>query len=622
MADQSIVISDLRGGISDEHPAKLGPNQVAYALNMDYWDGWLGGRRNGVTVKTTPTVPATILHRHQPSSDPADDRLWALFANGQVAFYDAAFTLTVPTVSPSFLFLEYDGSFASLHGKLFIAGKSGLSRMHVYDGSVVRRTGMAAPVAAPSVADTGSGAYTVTRYFRVRFTEMSGSAVLRRSEPSNTTTFTPSGSGSAARVSRPSLISEGETHWEVEESINGGDWYRLAQLTTATLTYDDSLASTAVATTGTLSADIGDYLNLPAARWLTVDDDRLVYAGNFEDASLDARVGWTPLSNAEGAGNDERAPLDAGSYVDIDGRNGGALTGLTAFDRKILVFKASSIHSLIRSGSRERAYTLGPVISRTVGAMEYSIAEGLDAQGNACIYFADSKQGLMRLGAQGLENLSTHLLKEWGLLDRTSAIVKSVDGTYHEEKGQYWLNVTVGANGWPNFRWVYDRYTGGITFHTIAPSSTAYFAMTYWNGKPHVSDNTRILKCDDPAATGDASQGFRAYMLTRAYQPGGMLFKSGVTMAAIETSTHSGVSLSLRLVRNYGVESKSVTLSLAPTAEELSAGVTNIIRPIDNASISEAIAVQFEIGDASAVSVEPWQLHQMVFRIRGESRTA
>lgn len=616
-----LVISDLRGGLSDEHPAKLDLNQVAYAQNVDYWDGWLGGRRNGSSVAKTIGIPPHFLHRHTPTTTAANDTLWGLFDTGAGLFvyYDAAFSATAPSVSPADSFASSHASFASLHGKLFIAADTTAYRLHVYDGTLIRRTGMAPPLLGPAAVDTGVGSYADTRYFRVRYIEIITGVITRRSEPSPTSAFIPSGTGLSARLTRPALVGEGETHWEIEESINRGDWYRIARLAVGTTTYDDSLAAAAVASdeNSILSEDIGDYALLPSARWLVVDDDRLIYAGNIEDPTLDARVGWTPLGTQVGVGNDERAPLDAGSYIDVDDRNGGLVTGLKAFDRKILVFKQSSINTLVRSSSRTRAYVLGPVISRVHGALPYSIAEGLDSSGNACVYFADSTQGLMRWGGNGLETISIQLIRLWTDLNRDSSF-KVCEGVYHAEKGQFWLNVASSSSVAPNFRWVYDRFTGGVTFHTLPEAA---YSMAMWDGKPHVGTATQIIRCDDQAATNDYGTAFRAYVRTRAYQAGKLLRRTATSGAVLEATPHSGVTLSLTLIRDYGMETRTVSVSLAPTAAETLAGVTNIIRLIDDGYLTEALTLQFEIGDAGAVSAPAWQLHQLVLNLIGEGKS-
>lgn len=622
MSKAPLIINDLRGGMSDEHPAKLGEHQVAYAQNVDFYNGWLGGRRNGSSAPIITATASYQLHRHQPTSSPVDDRLWLVTATGGFVYYDATPLAYSVSISPADTFSPVNGAdFASLHGKLFIACDSNVSRLHVFDGTTLRRTGMSAPAAAPGVANTGSGSFLSTRYYRVRFVEMSGSTVIRRSEASAVTTFSPSGSGLSARVTKPTTVSEGETHWELEESIDNANFYRIARTIVGTTTYDDSLVATAVATTGVLSDDSGDNLTLPSARWLTVDDDRLIYAGNFEDATLDARVGWTPLGSQTGVGNDERAPLDIGSYIDIDGRNGGKITGVRAFERKVFVFKESGVYTLLRTGNSDRAYVLGPVISRTVGALPFSIAEGLDSTGQACLYFTDRRLGMMRYGVNGLEHMMPQMQKTWRSAITQDLTFKTCHAIYYPDKGQYWLYVVRGGNAAsiPNERWVLDRISGGIAIHTLPE---AIYASEMWQNMPHHVGATTIIKCDDSTATADSGTAFRAYIRTRAYQPTGLLLKAATTMAAVETTPHSGVTLTLKTIRNYGIENRSVTTSLTATSEETSGAVTSIIRLLDNGYLSEALALQFELGDATAVSVAAWQLHQLVLNLKAEGSSA
>src|SRR6185503_14115498 len=91
-----------------------------------------------------------------------------------------------------------DVDFATLNGKLYLAFDSAVDRLHVYDPNLstprVRRVGFITP-AAPSAANSGTaGAYAaVLRYYRVRWVQMKGHTVVRRSEPSTSVSFTPSG---------------------------------------------------------------------------------------------------------------------------------------------------------------------------------------------------------------------------------------------------------------------------------------------------------------------------------------------------------------------------------------------------------------------------------------------
>lgn len=628
MADP-LIIDDLRGGISDEHPAKIGIKQVVWAWNVDYWKSRLGGRRNGASAKVSGLAGTFIgLFAHTPTTDADDNELWAITTGGAWTSYDTAYSGTDITPDPADVFLPTSGvQAATLHGKLFIACKTtdsgavAVSRMHVWDGTTLRRTGLAEP-AVPSVADQGSGSLGATeRMYRVRYIEKSGTAVLRRSEPSPDVTITPSGSGASVRVTKPAAIDEGETHWETEISVDsGGNWYLIATTAVGTTTYDDSLATTSVATTGTLSSDIGDYLNLPSAEHVVVDNDRLVYAGNYEDSQLSARLGWTPVSGATGSGNDERAPLDVSSYIDVDGLASGAVTGLAAWEGKLFVFKANSIHTFVRTGSASSAYIPGLVLSRKHGALKGSIVEGLDSEHRTALYFLDPDLGPSSYSALGLRvPITPWLSREWKNINQ-SASVRVCHTVYHSEKHQVWWHVAVGDTSFPNRRWVLDTDTGGVTFQTL--ESGGMYASVIWDGKPHIATFDAIIQCDDENETTDVGESFQAYIRTGALQPGSLLRKAAIECAVLEADPVDNTSVVVKLIRDYGIESRSITVNMAPTTEETTGAVETIIRPIDNAYISEAMAIQFEIGDTAEVDVAPWQLQQLVCRWKIEARSA
>jgi hypothetical protein len=150
---------------------------------------------------------------------------------------------------------------------------------------------------------------------------MSGSTVLRRSEPGATLTFAPSGTKTGAVITKPASIGESETHWEIEASTDNANFYRLAQTVVGTTTYTDTVAlGTGYATSGTLSADTGDYTRIPSGKFLVSDDDRLVIAGSWENADYASRIWWTPVyGDTTGVGNDERLEMDTDPFLDLDG---------------------------------------------------------------------------------------------------------------------------------------------------------------------------------------------------------------------------------------------------------------------------------------------------------------
>jgi hypothetical protein len=349
---------------------------------------------------------------------------------------------------------------------------------------------------------------------------------------------------------------------------------------------------------------------------VTVDNDRLVMGGDFEDPALEARVQWTPLNGATGVGNDERAPLDNANYIDCDGRHGGVLTGLKAFEGKLVAFKWKQIHVLVRAGSNGSAYMPASVV-RSKGALPYSVVEGMDRDQRAALFFLDPSVGPSMIGGTGIVSLAPQLFRTWVENINRNATVRICNAAYYADKQQVWWNVSTGVNNTPNVRWVYHVLTGGVTFHTtpvaISALNTWAWGALVGGTKPIAGVPTGVHTCD--VLNSDNGTGFRAYIRTRAYTVSGLINRGGVTSGIVEADADSGVTLTLKLIRDYGAETITVTALLTAVGSE-----TVVTVPVDDAFISEAKVVQFEIGDASAVTVAPWQLHRMVFNLRPEGK--
>lgn len=610
----TLLLTDLRGGENDEHPATIQPNQVATAWNIDYYVAFLAGRRNGSSVLISGFANNVYgLGHYTPNSTASNDELWTFDSAAAWKRYTTALAGSAVTPAPNDVFTAASpASFASLHGKLFIANPTtasgvALNRVHVWDGTNLRRAGLAGPLVAPNVADQGSGTFNGTRYYRVRWTVQSGGVTILRSEPSPQVTFVPNGTSQSARLTRPTLNNEGETHWEVEESINNADFYRIATVAVGTTTYDDTLAKTAVATSGTLSEDIGDNEPMQSVRYLVVDRDRLVGFGNYVNPDEDSNVYWTPVGNDNtGVGNDERVPFDTGNYDTLDGQDGGPLTGGNSYDARIIAFKEHRTYSLTHTGVREAAYLPQPA-SRTYGAMPLSNVEGVDDQGRPALYFVDSKVGPMRLGANSFEILSPFLQQRF--LSSTNGVNLSANfrvchAVYHADRKQvWWFFAGIGSNS-PSFRWVYDVRTTAVTFHTMPDVS---YASVIWNSKPVYSiSGGKVITGDTAGATDDYGNAFRAYIVTRAYELGDLVGRVQIKAAMIEGDAASGVTLAFTRIRDYGVERLTTMFDLTPADP---AALYSIVQ-MDDAVMQEATAIQFEIGDPSGVAVTPWLLHR------------
>ncbi len=211
MAVEDINVETMRGGLNDTDPANaLKPDECEQADNIEFFFSMCGERRGGsASLSLTSsglTTESLICHLSQwfPTNVPTLPEYIAIAATPGVTVKAArrntagtwsAITPSdaIDTAAPGI----YNIVTQALDANNFIAYKSSNNRLHlITTASVWRVAGLAAP-AAPTAADTGSGLFTGTRYYRVRYTEVSGSTVIRRSEPGPVLTFVPSKNRSA-----------------------------------------------------------------------------------------------------------------------------------------------------------------------------------------------------------------------------------------------------------------------------------------------------------------------------------------------------------------------------------------------------------------------------------------
>lgn len=641
MAD--LTITSLRGGMNNsDPPSSLTPDQAVLLQNVETFESMLGERRKGsaaidlTSSSLTSHTAVTFLYRHTPSEDETAAELWALgvtFASNtsQLARKTTAWSTVAPvdaiTVTGAYAFSVQA---QSLHGKLFLAYKSAVDRLHVWDGTTLRRSGLAAPSAAPTGGNAGVGTFSGKRYYRTRETVMSGSTVTLRSEPSSVLTFTPSGTGASATVTKPATTNTNATHWEIEASLDNANFYRMAQIVIATTTHSDSVAfNTGYRATGTLSDDIEDYAVIPSVRYLATDGDRLLCGGSYEDASTASDIIWTPVINDPGDGNDERIPVDTDNRVSLDGREGGDLTGLSnPVYGYIYATKLSAIYRGVRSGLRARAYDF-LAITKKSGALHGSLVEGVDAGGNACLYALDPKIGPIIISLKGVQRCGKDIQKTWKRLniDATQAVCRAV---YYPDKLQvHWWIAVDGANA-PTLRIVLqtnesrntdDGVRRGWSIHTIPTGTHVYAACLFAD---NIEDNAArslalvpfigtddatglIQQCD----TGDDDNGtaYTAQITTRPIIAAGILNQFGAMSGGLLAEAAAGVTVRVSASRDFGVETLApIDVPLDPEGSE-----TDVIKAIDDFSFSELRSLQVVISDTDSPQ-GVWKINQFAIR--------
>lgn len=654
-----IVISDLRGGrngIDSPIDPAVPDDQCVEAMNVDWSNGALGRRRGGcsslsLTGGTAFTTQINAMSRFVPSGD---ETLAELFATdgaavpltkrlaGGTAWANVTFDDPITT-------RPQDVHWATLNGKHFCCynAGAGVDRLHVYDPGLavprVRRVGINQGLVAPTVTNTGAGAYAaIARFYRIRFIQVTGASVTRRSEPTIASlSFTPSGAGLAARIARPALPGEGETHWETDASVDGVNWNKLTKFSDgthvpiATTFFDDSSATGGYRLLE-VSDEIGFYALPPSAAFVVSDGNRLVMAGHLANSLNTSRVWFTPVLGSSDQGDDERLVINARlkTLVDLNEKDGGKVTGMSdPVSGIVFVFKYRRVWRLSPTQDSDKPYQPREV-SHVVGTIDGdTVIVAEDAEGKPAVYFLSAK-GPYRVGHGGLQFMGRDIEDQWrGLGDKEkinlSATTKVGHGKYYSELGQIWWWVATGSSNTPNLKLVLDikqatrvdefGVRGGWSIHDGA--SAAAICSTVFSDvvgasmsqdlKPYAGlAGPAIYQCDttDP---NDAGTGFQASVTTRSIVPAdqiGSLFTVAETV--LTALAQAGTTIKQTIIADFGKHEKEAFTSIAPK------GTEEFVMPKFGASMdSDLGVVQLRLGDPGVVSVPSWSLESITIPV-------
>jgi hypothetical protein len=631
-------------------PLSLTDDQCVSAVNVEWVDSMLAERRRGMAaIDLSAALEAeseiAFLTRHLPSNTEADAELWVYAITGT-----ATDTLARKTTSWSEITMTdantltngaaYRMQAVTLHGKLFVAYQDNVTfRLHVWDGTSFRRVGLIAPSAAPTGANTGTPgvAFTGTRYYRTRDVVLSGSIILLRSEPTAVLTFAPSGTGTGVVVTKPLNMGEGATHWELEASTDNADFYRIARTVVGTTTVTDSVVyATGYATTGTLSEQIGDYELPHSAKFLLVDEDRLILLGHHSllhnGVAMGSRMAWTPVFNDPGVGNDERIPLDPVSYRDLDTYEGGDITGgVGPVNGEIWIFKRSHIYKAVRTNVRTNAYDVTN-ISKKRGAIEGSIVEAVDQLGSPCVYFLDPKVGPCRVGSDGVvQRCGRDIWTTWKTVNlNATKVVSRV--LFYDNVGQVQWHVATGSSNVPNKvlvlhveqtrdtrkgvrgGWaIWDGDRAGVLSACLYSTNIDANAARNLTLVPFVGLAASATVCQTDTGTTDNGTEFTASIQTKPYAPATILNKFGVMNGALLAAAEADAVVDVVATRDFGLE----TLTAIEVPLDATASETSVIKALDALTFSELTTVDFTISD-NADNAGRWEINQLALRERPE----
>ena len=592
-----ITILGIRGRNGADSPLMLADDQCVDAVNVDFAEGGLMRRRGGsaaigVTFASGGPFAANIpsLIRHVPDADLTAMELWAADSSNQIARLAGGTTWTEPTLAVSPSGTAYNNVIGvSLAGKLWLYYASAENRAFVWDGSTVRRRGLALP-AAPTVATLGGAGLTFTRYYRVLYVVVSGTTVVRRSQPSASATLAIT-DDTGIRVTKPAAANEGETHWEVEYSDDDVTFYFAARTAVGTTTYDDTDAT--IDTTAAVTDDAAN-LPTPCFKYGVAAGARLLQAGAYLTSSsagstfipLANEVYWTPINGATDVGDLERQPI---AYrVSLD----HPVIGLSeAINGVHYAFGPTAYSALISTNLPGEGAFQRITESMSVGCIRHqTIVSAVDELGRPAVYFL-SQQGPCRIGVQGLQYLGTDIEDLWDGVNLSTATIAG-HGVYYADRRQVWFWVTEtsqGAGAAPTLGLIFDTrlgrsegalVRGGWSTQTTlaygswasAMFSTSIAASMGVREKPVTSGST-IVRWD--TGTDDNGTDFQAYLDTKEYAPAGIGTNCSVTEGFLVGEASPTALATVTLRTDFGRrDTVQETVILAPEQTETHVQVT------------------------------------------------
>jgi hypothetical protein len=633
MPSQNLSWSECLGRDGWDNPLNIPENMAQEAVNVTVSSGQLCAKRPGsaaVTLTGDAFTGYNRVFRFIPAQDETVAELWIVSTDGTTKI------LRVPIAAAVNLTLKdpvtghpTEISAAALNGKFYLAYQSGVNRLHVYNPAEsttdVRRAGLPAP-AAPGVADTGGGSYAaIPRFYAIAWQRIVGGVTVSQSNMSAATAFTPSGSGAAARVTKPAAASEGETHWVVFASASSanGPFYQLAQVAVATTTYDDSAAPSSYAT-NPASPVIGSNYPFPSVKYLVSDGNRLLGLGVWETTAGDSvapvpgRVYVTPVlgSTNPALGDDERFQntLAQSDWISLNINGGGIDRGLSGpINNVVYAFQSAGIYALIPTGSATIPYRRF-VLTRVHGSVSnQSQVVGEDANGAPAVYFLSPLDGPRRitLGSQ-IEWLGKDVTDIWATVNLSASI--PAHGIYDQARKQviWWIatgnsdtpdtmivfNVTLGVSDGQSARRGWTKWTGPLA----AARCSVSFSSTLASSRPvslvpYRGDATTLARQDGTSNQDFGAVSYQAYVRSKAFNITSQLRRERVLEAFLTAKAQAATTIRQTLTKDWGTETKTADISIAP------AGSETYVRPRgDDSDFSDNIVVDIQLGDASAAN--------------------
>lgn len=620
------MVSGIRGRNGSDPPALIPDDMCCEALNVEFTTGGLARRRAGsLSTSLTGIVFSgglVTLLRHLPDEDETDAELWAVDSGtGKIGRLAGGVTWSTPSLSNVVGSFPQEVTGASLGGKFWLTYASSVNRSFVWDGSTVRKRGFAT-AAAPTVATTGGAGNTFTRFYRIRWAEISGTDRVRQSEPSTSVTMSITDDASV-RVTRPVVLGEGETHWIVEYAdADAGPWYEVTTVAVATTFYDDADAS--VDTTLPLSDEDGTHLPPPAFKWTVKAGGRLLQGGQWTSTAGDSfvplknEVYWSPVEGELDVGDLERQPTNYRVVLDH------VLNGLSEpLNGVSYAFGYRGISSLVQTDATGEGAFRRITERLDLGCIRHqTILTADDEFGRQCVYFL-SHRGPYRIGPSGMQYLGADIEDVWEDINLDASQIAG-HGTYYADKRQIYWWISTGSAAYPNTRlrfhtdlgttqggevrggWVVDDGDAASAACSVSFSTTIGASMSRAL-KPYFGSTLALGLFKADTGTVDGTTPYRAYLDTKEYAPAGLGRNCDVREPYLLAESSDTATIAVELRADFGrLELPIGYLSLAPDQNE-----THVLRRISGLENAGFGTLRMRIGDATEIDTD-WTLDAIV----------
>lgn len=629
-----IVWRRCRGRNGWDVPEDVPEDMGTEALNWSFYEGGLGSKRPGSesVTATGNTGFNALFGGYVPGQDETARELWCVdnAATNLIRRMAAGTSFSTLTLPENINANDTVISFAGLNKKLYLAYNGTVNRLKVFDPdystTTVRYAGLP-DCAAPTAADALSGTYPATvRYYKVCFTEQRNSVTVRRGELSPSLTFTPSGTGEAARVTRPTAPGEGETHWELYASADNELFYGPINigLELATSTYDDEENPSTYADNYDPAPIVGENVPMPSVKFLYSNGSRLFGLGVWETSAGDSHtpqagtVYFTPALDSSDIHDDERCRNTALDGVGrlVLGRNaGGVDRGLGGLGHIVYAFQSKGIYALLPTESPVTPYRRQQ-ISTELGAVSHqSIIAGEDEHGLPCLYFLDPQMGPYRISARGMEWIGKDVKDLWDTFNPGAANV-AAHGVFHRAKHQLMFWIATGSSDDPNtvlvcdvtelrpdsegdLRGGWSKWTGDFASARCSTMMSSSLGATMGRALvPYVglSSGTTLLR-GDTTDQDDAGTAYQAYVQSKAWDIEPLFHNKRVMRGYVLAECATGVTVTQTLIKNFTEESRTATALLTASGTE-----TRTLKQFEATALAEAVVFQVRIGDASATA--------------------